>query len=266
MAVQKCKQTEKKRFNEFVKALRTFRKNCKKPNSRYKSWEYCYEQFYRARKRKHLSEKDYDFLSLHLAFYLSSWGMLRNSFLLECDYKIHISVIKEILNPRYQDLVGVKCSDIFNEKDDKWDCLEELIKKIRSFYWRIRKKVYKKKVVNLPEKDVSDVLITKVLMGTLGCVPAYDRFFKEAIAGKENLYRDNDAIKGALKRYIAPSKFGKNSMTKLVEFYERHNSELESIRKKMKMADIEYPQMKLLDMGFWQLGFDAEQRIKKKKD
>lgn len=265
MANQKRKQTEDARFREFTNALDKFWNDCKEENSRYKSWEHCYEQFYRARKRKHLSEKDYDFLSLHLAFYLSSWGMLRNSFLLECDYKIHISVIKEILNPRYQDLVGVKCSDIFNEKDDKWDRLEELEKNIRSIYWKIREKVYKKKVLDLPAKDVSDVLITKVLMGTLGCVPAYDRFFKEAIAGKENIYEENKKKKGELKLYIAPSKFGQDSMTKLVEFYERHNSELESIRKKKKIDDIEYPQMKLLDMGFWQLGFDAELRIKAKK-
>ena len=66
-----------------------------------------------------------------------------------------------------------------------------------------------------------------------------------------------------LKRYVAPSKFGKKSITDLASFYESHKSEMESERVKMKIADeIEYPQMKLLDMGFWQLGFEAEQRRK----
>lgn len=31
---------------------------------------------------------------------------------------------------------------------------------------------------------------------------------------------------------------------------------------KIEYADILYPQMKLLDMGFWQLGLDAEEQAK----
>jgi hypothetical protein len=30
--------------------------------------------------------------------------------------------------------------------------------------------------------SVSPVLVTKILMGTLGCVPAYDRFFQDGVA------------------------------------------------------------------------------------
>ena len=60
-------------------------------NDRYKSWEYCYHSFISARNS---SSPDYDILSLHLAFYLASWGMYRgSSFLLQKDYKIHTPIL-----------------------------------------------------------------------------------------------------------------------------------------------------------------------------
>ena len=45
-----------------------------------------------------LTEEKIDFLSLHLGFYLASWGMMRGSTeLLDKDYKIHIPAVKVIL-------------------------------------------------------------------------------------------------------------------------------------------------------------------------
>lgn len=44
----------------------------------------------------------------------------------------------------------------------------------------------------------------------------------------------------------------------LVDFYEENSERLESARSKMKVEDMPYPQMKVLDMGFWQLGFDLD--------
>jgi len=41
---------------------------------------------------------DYDYLSLHHAFYLASWGMYRgSSFLLQKDYKVLTPIVEEIL-------------------------------------------------------------------------------------------------------------------------------------------------------------------------
>ena len=68
-------------------------------NGRYRSWEHCYSHFIKARGSQ---EIDYDYLSLQLAFYLASWGMYRgSSFLLQKDYKVHIPVVKELLNEKY---------------------------------------------------------------------------------------------------------------------------------------------------------------------
>ena len=89
---------------------------------------------------------------------------------------------------------------------------------------------------------VSPVLITKILMGTLGCVPAYDRFFVDGI-----------------KTYkVTTQEYSPKSVLKLVDFYEAHNDRLEEARRGMRTEDLTYPQMKLLDMGFWQIGFERD--------
>ena len=50
----------------------------------------------------------HDYLSLHLAFYLASWGMYRgSSFLLQKDYKVLVPIVEEVLKPEYDCLFGV---------------------------------------------------------------------------------------------------------------------------------------------------------------
>ncbi len=48
----------------------------KDENGRYRSWEHCYECFYKAREQRDDPDREdlVDYLSLHLAFYLASWG------------------------------------------------------------------------------------------------------------------------------------------------------------------------------------------------
>ena len=89
---------------------------------------------------------------------------------------------------------------------------------------------------------MSPVLITKILMGTLGCVPAYDRFF----------------VDGIKKYKVTTQEYSLKSVRKLAEFYEAHNDRLEKARHGMQTEDLTYPQMKLLDMGFWQIGFEKD--------
>ncbi len=61
-------------------------------NNRELSWEHCYKVFYETLNKKNV---DYDYLSLHLALYLASWGMYRgSSFLKDRDYKIHIPAVE----------------------------------------------------------------------------------------------------------------------------------------------------------------------------
>lgn len=79
-------------------------------------------------------------------------------------------------------------------------------------------------------------------MGTLGCVPAYDRFF----------------IDGIKKHKVTTQEYSLKSVLRLAKFYEEHNDRLEEARRGMWTEDLIYPQMKVLDMGFWQIGFEKD--------
>ena len=46
--------------------------------------------------------------------------------------------------------------------------------------------------------------------------------------------------------------------SKLVDFYEKNYVRLEEARQGLKVYDLSYPQMKLLDIGFWQIGFEED--------
>lgn len=201
---------------------------------RFRSWEHNYKVFHDARKS---DNPDYNYLSLHLSFYLASWGMYRgSSFLLQKDYRIHIPIIKEVLNHKYDILFGIECFQYKNK--DTMNLLFELVDFIANYYDKIRKEVKEEEIL----QDVSETLVTKVLMGVLGCCPAYDRYFKDGLS------RENIGIK----------RFNTKSILALVDFYESNYSKLEETRAKMCVEGLPYPQMKMLDMGFWKIGFDAD--------
>lgn len=204
------------------------------PNARYRSWEYCYSSFCHARGKK---DVDIDYLSLQLAFYLASWGMYRgSSFLLQKDYKIHIPVIEELLKEKYDSLSGIECLEFRKENNQR--LLEELNRFIREYYDEVRSSVKKQDIKN----DVSYTLITKILMGTLGCVPAYDRYF----------------IAGIKSRNVATGTYSIKSVLQLADFYENNAGKLNQVQKNMMVFDFPYPQMKIIDMGFWQIGYDLD--------
>lgn len=206
----------------------------KDPYGRYRSWEHCYSNFYHAREKNNI---DVDYLSLQLAFYLASWGMYRgSSFLLQKDYKIHAPVVEKLLNKKYDSLMGINCSELKNEVNQKK--LIELNAFMSKYYDVIRRNVKEKDLKN----NLSYTLITKILMGTMGCVPAYDRYF---IAGIKN-------------QKVATESYNIKSILQLAYFYERNESRLEPVRENMRVYDLPYPQMKMIDMGFWQIGFDLD--------
>lgn len=64
-----------------------------------------------------LSDEDYDYLALHLSFYLASWDIYRgSSMLLYTDYKIHIPIVKELMREEYDNFWNITYEDLDNEK------------------------------------------------------------------------------------------------------------------------------------------------------
>ena len=222
-------------IDELISAAQTFYDDARaNENGRSRSWEHCYRVFRDARTDP---SPDCDYLSLHLAFYLASWGMYRgSSFLLQKDYKVLSPVVEKVLKPEYDCLFGLACTDVRN--GDVWKLLKKLSDDIADHFDPIRNEVAGRVVAS----PVSPVLITKILMGTLGCVPAYDRFF------------------GIGAKYLGLEKdtYQEKSLDELADFYEAHNDRLEEVRRSFEVDGLIYPQMKLLDMGFWQVGFERD--------
>jgi hypothetical protein len=127
---------------------------------RYRSWEHCFRYFHEATPDDVAENQDQ--AALQLGFYLASWGMYRgSSFLLQHDYKIHLEVIDRLVAPRLADLwrreFGADCND-----SELLPLILQAIDAVRSAYRPFA---------------ATDTLVTKVLLGTFGCLPACDQLF-----------------------------------------------------------------------------------------
>ena len=207
-------------------------------NHRFYSWDHCYKVFCDAR---HTGSQDYDYLSLHLAFYLASWGMYRGSsqLLKKKDYKVHLPAVMIILRKEYDCLLGFEytCDDQkkMNEVRIK---LEDLNNKLTEY---------------LQSAGVSPTgrLISKIILGTLGCTPAYDTFFCNALNDDNNITE----LLGQGHPKLLQNKWDIDSLFLLADYYKKNSKSFEELRKKYKVFGVyDYPQMKLLDMGLWQIG------------
>ena len=192
-------------------------------NHRFKSWEHCYEAF------SNLNNPT-DYLALHLAFYLASWGMYRGSCgILWKDYTIHMDAVNIIRK--------------FHSLRKEWFTMDD-VSQIMKLYNAL-KDYYSKITYYKPENKTSslnlaatDTLITKIMLGTIGCVPALDDLFKRAFHCQGKQFDEN-----LLKRIIDCSQSNKNTIQQCQI----------SISEKLHSF---YPSMKVVDMYFWQKGFD----------
>ena len=225
---------EKPKCKNDIKVLDFFKKLQIDENDRYKSWEHCYNFFTKNRHKK-ISTSDF---SLHLFAYLASWGMFRgSSFLLQKDYLFHNEVVEEILQSKYDCLVGINPKDLV---DRKMSLIFELSDGMKKIYYR---KTYY--IRGIPNRNTypSNILITKILLGTLGCVPAYDRYFIDGMKESDLDYRE----------------FSSRSLKILIDYYLSNKSIFDEFQSKInRSGNTKYPIMKLIDMHFWQMGYEKD--------
>ncbi len=194
------------------------------PYTRYRSWEHCYEYFTKS------NEENTDQACLHLSFYLASWGMYRgSSFLPKYDYKIHETAVKILFNKKYADLRNLK--PVYFD-DNKINLLFELIAEIKNAYG--------------VENQVSDILVSKIILGTLGCMPAYDRFFKKGFHCINNEIREHQTL-------------NKKNFQILLNWCEKHKIHFNNAQKELD-SEVNYPIMKLVDMYFFQVGYNVQHK------
>lgn len=142
---------------------------------RYASFDYCYNYFYgfRNNPEKLITTENMQMSCFQLGFYLSSWGMLRNSFLQRMSLKGYEKIIKIIATkPRLWTI------DIDTYEDN--DNIEKLIEFKEEVTEALRiVKLSKSTKKNGEEKSItpSDTLTSKIMLGVFGNVPAYDNYF-----------------------------------------------------------------------------------------
>jgi len=203
------------------------------PNHRYRSWDHCYSHF--QKRSSFTRDEDIDSASLHLAFYLASWGMYRgSSFLLWKDYRVHEPIVRELLEEKYEPLWNIDF-DSLRPQSPEVDTFFTLAAKLKQVYKETVTKVNGVLSQNIP----SDILVTKILLGTLGCTPAYDRLVVEGIKFIHQF----------------PTRFDCNSYLGFVDFYQKHAERFKAAQSAIEEQGMTYPVMKLVDMYFWNLGY-----------
>jgi hypothetical protein len=194
------------------------------PHHRYGSWEHCYGFFQRTTRARLNRQRDQ--AALQLGFYLASWGMYRNSFLLNYTYTVHLDVVDCLASQAFAALWE---ADVGSEPEH-----DELAETILSAITAIRE-------AYCSYGAPTDALVTKVLLGTLGCLPACDRFFIDGFrrSGFQYAYLNN--------RFI----------DRVLQFCTDHVNDLRE--EQARIADtsmVTYPFMKLVAMCFWQIGYE----------
>ena len=113
--------------------------------------------------------------------------------------------------------------------------------KDKGIYWRIK---------NSYEPDnATETLTTKILMGTFGCVPAFDRFLKEGISTYISLYGE-DIDGSSLHETIEDKPCDTFVALAKLAIKEKDAFTLSST--------IIYPPMKCVDMYLWEIGYELD--------
>ena len=199
------------------------------PTDRYASFDYCFNYFQRSRSApQDLLGKNLELSCIQLGFYLASWGMLRgSSFLLQRSAKHFIPLVE---------LIADAPNELWELDVHKYDATGVSI--LMEWAGKIREAL-RPQDWNIGEGAASETLVTKVLLGVFGCVPAFDTYFKKG---------------------FRVSTFSKGSLHRIGEFYLANAEEIEGLRiptldfNTGKPSEILYTRAKIIDMGFFVAG------------
>ena len=188
------------------------------PTSRPASFDYCYNYFQTFRERGDTAAfADDNYLHescLQLGFYLASWGMLRGSSeLLRRSLRYYVPLVKALAE---------MSEDVWNLDVPRYDkdsllLLLESVRKVRGAF----------------EHRATDTLVTKIMLGVFGCVPAYDTDFRRGLG----MYT-----------------LGTPSLMCVRAFYDEHAREIEASRPRTldfstgEESERRYPVAKVIDM------------------
>lgn len=203
------------------------------PTHRYASFDYCFNYF---QDSTHQSlEADIEKSCLHLSFYLASWGMLRgSSFLLQKSIQHYVPLINYIIDLKKQN------HDIWHIDADNYSTKN--INTLIEVYDNI------KKILIGTEANQHLTLITKIMLGIFGNVPAFDQYFS-------NTFR----ILAIETNKCGFRSFNQRSLTNIRKFYEANKESINKLHNDIntiefhtgKSSGNKYTIAKIIDMyGF----------------
>jgi hypothetical protein len=159
----------------------------REPSARYASFDYCFNHFQQHRTAVAAWGKPIgmEVSCLHLGFYLASWGMLRGS--------------SELLQRSARHLVPL-IETIAEVPAEVWDLdLDGYDPEGIDLIYRTALQVRRA----LRPVQASDILVTKVMLGVFGCVPAFDTYFKKGF-GVSTFSKGSLRLVGGFYRAHAP--------------------------------------------------------------
>ncbi len=176
-----------------------------------------------------------DCMALHLFAFLASWGMLRGStLLLYKSYKFLIPLCKVLKNTKYSPLYDYNPFTAKISTVQYINLMEDLVKDIATVIGTVT--LYKgKKQYN---KSATETLVIKVILGTYGCIPAYDDIGKARMKQLQ-IPVDFSSKKGFFSRLDI-------CLKELLDFANTYKKELNVLS-----VLTGYSIMKVLDMYFW---------------
>lgn len=200
-------------------------KHC--PDDRYASFDYCYGYFKKSTSEQILGDMEKS--CLVLGFYLASWGMMRGSSFLLGHSIGHFKPLIEYIAGLDKSVWEI---DVDNYNEQNIDLILEI-------YIKCKDQLIQGNNAHL-------TLITKVLLGVFGFVPAFDRYFRNTFT------------------LISSNKCGysvcnKKALKNIHQFYVDNRYEVDRLADGLRILDftsgessgLRYPKAKVIDMyGF----------------
>lgn len=109
-------------------------------------------------------ESKQELIAVHLFAFLANWGMCRKGFLLNKDYLFSLPVVEILCKDDYKDLLYY--NPFVQDLNGMNNLLLKLVEEIKQFY---ADEIYKSDI-----KKVSEILVSKIILGTFGCIIAFD--------------------------------------------------------------------------------------------
>jgi hypothetical protein len=204
-----------------------------RPGGRERSWDFCFNYF----QDRPEQTRDLELSCLQLGYYLASSGMLRGGAYLArkanaSEYRRAVEVIQD----RTPALAGL---DMHSYADTDVRAL------LLDTYHDLAAAL-------LPEGGDPHTLVTKVMLGVWGVIPAFDRFFVEHFRSLGDTPKERSAFRVPQER----------SLLLLSSFYTGHADEIDSLAGRFTTVDFDgqptsrrYTRAKVVDMYAVQAGY-----------